>query len=124
MATFAELDLDNNVINVIKVDDVDTQDENGVENEAIGLAFLANLFPGRTFIKTSFNARIRKNYASIGGFYNPELDAFMLKQPFSSWVLDTTTCRWQAPIPFPSDGNRYIWNEDTQSWDLVDTQNV
>lgn len=58
----------------------------------------------------------RKNYASIGGAYDSVLDAFIAPKPFSSWLLDTNTCLWNAPVPYPSDGKNYYWDEATLSW--------
>ena len=60
--------------------------------------------------------RKRKNYAGIGFRYDKELDAFIPPQPYPSWKLDTETCLWNAPIPYPQDGKQYIWNEAEQEW--------
>ena len=72
--------------------------------------------PG-TWIETSRDGSIRKNYAGIGMTYDSTRDAFMLPQPHSSWILNETTCKWEAPVTMPDDGKRYEWNEDTQAWD-------
>tara|TARA_R100000353_G_scaffold2784_1_gene4182 strand:- start:39 stop:437 length:399 start_codon:yes stop_codon:yes gene_type:complete len=64
-------------------------------------------------------ARQRKNYAGISFSYDQTKDAFIPPQPYSSWVLNNTTCLWDAPIACPDDGNRYQWNEETTSWDQV-----
>jgi len=61
----------------------------------------------------------RKNYAGIGYTYDESRDAFIPPQPYSSWTLNEETCRWNSPVPHPTDGERYIWNEETQTWDLV-----
>ena len=61
-------------------------------------------------------ARQRKNYAGIGFRYDKELDAFIPPQPYPSWKLDTDTCLWNAPIPYPQDNKQYIWNEAEQEW--------
>jgi hypothetical protein len=61
---------------------------------------------------------LRKNYACIGGIYDKERDAFYQQQPYPSWTLKEETCTWQPPVPFPRDGNYYLWNEDTKQWDL------
>jgi hypothetical protein len=61
---------------------------------------------------------LRKNYAGIGFTYNRELDAFIPPKPFASWILDEETCLWDAPVAYPDDGNKYVWNEDTVQWDL------
>ena len=87
------------------------------ESEALGLAFLTEWSGGYTNWKqTSYNANFRKNYAGIGYTYDSVLDAFIASKPYPSWLLNTETCQWQAPIPYPTDGKRYYWNEDTQSW--------
>lgn len=62
----------------------------------------------------------RKNYAGIGFTYNAGLDAFIPPKPYPSWVLNTQTCHWDPPNPYPDDGKYYRWNEDTQSWLLVE----
>ena len=84
--------------------------------------------PGR-WIQTSYNTfggehklggtPLRKNFAGIGFSYDEAKDAFIPPQPYPSWILDNDTCLWNPPIPFPNDGNPYIWNESTQAWDIV-----
>ena len=64
-------------------------------------------------------ARQRKNYAGIGYSYDDTRDAFIPPKPYPSWVLNETTCLWDAPVAYPDDGNMYQWNEETQSWDQV-----
>ena len=64
-------------------------------------------------------ARQRKNYAGIGYSYDQTRDAFIPPKPFPSWTLNETTCLWDAPVAYPDDGNRYIWNEETTSWDEI-----
>ena len=61
---------------------------------------------------------LRYNYAGIDYIYDAEADAFYEPQPYSSWVLDTTTYKWNAPTTYPTDGLKYDWNEETTSWDL------
>lgn len=61
----------------------------------------------------------RKNYAGIGYTYDHSRDAFIPPKPFDSWVLNETSCLWEAPVEYPDDGEQYTWNEDTTSWDLV-----
>ena len=72
--------------------------------------------PG-AWIQTSYNGNIRKNYAGIGYTYDSQRDAFIPPQPFPSWVLVEDTCQWTPPIPVPTVGGPYGWNETTQSWD-------
>ena len=80
--------------------------------------------PGE-WIQTSYNTRggqhpegrpLRKNYAGIGYNYDRKRDAFIPPKPFNSWVLNEDTCLWDAPVPYPDDGKRYKWDEDTISW--------
>lgn len=61
----------------------------------------------------------RKNYAGIGYLYDSQRDAFIPQKPYSSWILDEFSCFWIAPVPMPTDGKHYVWNEATQSWDVV-----
>ena len=58
----------------------------------------------------------RKNYAIIGGIYDPTRDAFIPPRDFPSWILNEDTCLWEAPIPYPNDGQTYYWKEQDQIW--------
>ena len=115
MAHFAQLDANNVVTQVVVVGNKDTSDANGAEKESIGVAFCERLFGG-TWKQTSYNGNIRKNYAGIGYTYDAGRDAFIPPKPFASWVLNETTCQWEAPVPMPTDGKRYTWDEATTSW--------
>lgn len=115
MAHFAELDQNNIVVRVITVSNSELLDGDGNEQEHIGVAFCQSLFGG-IWKQTSYNASIRKNYAGVGYKYDSTKDAFIAPQPFSSWVLNETTCQWEAPTAYPSDGNEYHWDEATTSW--------
>lgn len=120
MAHFAQLDENNVVTQVIVVRNEDTTDTDGIEKEHIGIAFCQSLFGNNTkWVKTSYNGNIRKNYAGIGYAYDAHRDAFIPPQPYDSWVLDETVCRWVAPTPMPTDGQVYQWNEETTSWESV-----
>ena len=89
-------------------------------------------FRGQLCKRTSYNTHggvhngggtpFRKNYAGIGYSYDPQRDAFVPPKPFASWVLDEQSCLWQAPIPVPTDGQQYNWNEEQQAWQVVVTQ--
>jgi len=117
MANFAQLNENNIVTQVIVVSNDVIDNLPFPESEPVGVAFLQSLFGLTTFWKqTSYNANFRKNYAGIGYTYNLVLDAFIAPQPYPSWVLNTTICQWQAPIPYPNDGKMYIWDELTLSW--------
>ena len=70
-----------------------------------------------TWVQTSYNGNIRKNYAGIGMTYDSTRDAFYEPQPYASWTLNETTCLWEPPTAMPDDGQEYTWNEATTSWD-------
>lgn len=82
--------------------------------------------------RTSYNTRggvhvndgtpFRKNYAGIGYTYDETRDAFIPPQPYDSWTLNETSCLWEAPVAYPTDGETYEWNEETQAWDAVTTE--
>lgn len=114
MAHFAQIDDTWTVLQVIVVHNNELLD-NGVESEAKGVAFCHSLLGG-TWVQTSYNGNIRKNYAGIGYTYDHALDAFIPPKPFASWLLDETTCKWQAPIAMPDDGAIYAWDEASISW--------
>ena len=79
--------------------------------------------------RTSYNTRggvhseggvpFRKNYAGIGYSYDEVRDAFIPPKPFDSWMLNETTCLWEAPVEYPTDGQQYSWNEEMGTWDLI-----
>lgn len=115
MAHFAELDANGIVLRVIVVDNKDTADATGVEKEHIGAAFCERLFGG-TWKQTSYHGNIRKNYAGAGYAFDATRDAFIPPKPFASWVLNEQTCQWEAPVPYPTDGERYMWDEATGTW--------
>ena len=102
--------------------------------------FVDNL-PGE-WVQTSYNTRngihyqpnsnipsedqskaLRKNFAGVGYIYNKVLDAFIPPKPFNSWILNEDTCNWEAPVAMPTttleDNQYYSWNEQNQSWDIV-----
>ena len=120
MAHFAKIGLNNKVISVHSVHDNELKDSNGVEQENIGIEFLTNLHGWAVWKQTSYNGNFRKNHAGIGYTYDEDRDAFIPKKPYNSWILNETTCLWEAPIAYPDDGKIYLWNEETTSWDLVD----
>jgi hypothetical protein len=91
------------------------KDQHGNESEVIGAKFCHDLFGG-VWLQTSYNGTIRKNYAGVGYTYDSTRDAFISPKPFASWTLNETTCRWDAPIPYPTDDKRYSWNEEQLAW--------
>ena len=116
MAYFAKLDENNVVLEVLAVNNNELL-QDGVESEAKGIQFLVDWSGGYTNWKqTSYNGRIRKNYAGVGFKYDSVRDAFIPPQPFPSWVLNEETCLWDAPVAMPADGQMYTWDEATTSW--------
>lgn len=77
-------------------------------------------FRGQVCKRTSYNANIRKNYAGVGFTYDFERDAFIAPKPYPSWQLNEETCQWQSPLPKPTDGLTYYWNESKVAWELAD----
>jgi len=80
---------------------------------------------GTGWVQTSYNTSgnqhpegrpLRKNYAGVGYTYDSTRDAFIPPKPYASWLLNETTCLWDAPTPMPTDDKRYTWDEATISW--------
>jgi len=130
MAHFAKLGVGDIVEKVHVVsNDVATTEQSGID-------FLNNLYNTRdVFKQTSYNTYggehklggtpFRKNYATIGGRYDSSRDAFIPPKPHLSWVLNETTCQWEAPVAKPTlteeqlnNESYYVWNESTQQWDI------
>jgi hypothetical protein len=105
MAHFAEIDENNIVLRVLRVAD---------SEESIWPVYP---YTG-TWVQTSYNNQIRKNFAGIGYTYDAVRDAFVPPQPYPSWTLVEETCQWASPVPEPDDGNTYWWDEQTLSWIL------
>ena len=132
MATFAKIGLNNKVIEVLSVHNNELLDSNGVEQETIGIDFLTKLTGWSIWKQTSFNTYgnvhkldgtpFRKNHAGIGFTYDEDRDAFIPPKPtqFPSFILNETTCLWEAPIAYPDDGEEYNWNETNQTWDIIE----
>ena len=138
MAMFAKIGMNGKVIDVQTVANEELHDSNGVEREDIGVDFLTKLTGWAIWKQSSYNTHdgihyepdsltpssdqskaFRKNTACIGGTYDEDRDAFIPPKIHASWVLNETTCAWNAPITYPSDGKPYKWNEENQSWDLI-----
>ena len=115
MAHFAKLD-ENNIVLAVHVVNNDVITINGVESEQVGIDFLTDLHGHTLWKQTSYNGNIRKNYAGIGHTYDASRDAFIAPQPYPSWSLNETTCQWESPIPYPTDGKFYGWFEPNQEW--------
>ena len=128
MSHFAKLD-ENNIVTFVTVG---RQEDDGKEVELTERT-------GDVYKQTSDNTRggvhynpetgepsadqskaLRFNYAGISFTYDEERDAFIAPKPYDSWVLDEETCTWEAPVPYPEDGNDYTWNEESQTWEPVE----
>lgn len=117
MAHFSQLNDSNEVIAVNVIADADCQDSEGNESEAVGIAFCKSLWGADTTWKqTSYNEKIRKNFGTVGTTYDSTRDAFIRPKPFNSWVLNESTCKWEAPVDFPTDEKNYYWDESSTSW--------
>tara|TARA_B100000524_G_C23406000_1_gene282401 strand:- start:49 stop:423 length:375 start_codon:yes stop_codon:yes gene_type:complete len=121
MAHFAKINESNIVTQVVVVNDSDGN------NDTNGQNFLNNLFKTtHTWKKTSYNTYgnthrlggtpYRKNFASVGFTYDSSRDAFIEPKPYNSWTLNETTCLWESPVAYPSDGKSYEWDEDNKQW--------
>jgi hypothetical protein len=87
------------------------------ETEKNGADFISSvLLLDGVWKQTSFNGTFRKNYAGIGYSYDIQRDAFIPPQPYQSWILNEQSCLWDSPVPYPDDGKKYEWNEETISW--------
>lgn len=129
MAHFAQLDDNNVVTQVIVVDNNELRDPHtGEEDEILGIAFCKKLFGGK-WIQTSYNNKMRVRYAGIGYHYHPDIDAFVPPKPYESWVLNSETTIWEAPVPRPEltteqieAGSSYQWNEENVEWQIFTPQ--
>lgn len=118
MAHFANIK-NGTVVNVLVVPD---------EHEGDGNAYLNNLGFEGNWMQTSYNTRygqhfqgkepLRLNYGGIGMKYDEALDVFFYPKPegLDSWVFDASTGSWNAPSPYPNDGNIYYWDENLEAW--------
>ena len=117
MAHFAILNESNIVTRVEVINNAVILDDDGVEQEQLGIDFLINLYGAGNYKQTSYNGNIRKNYAGIGYTYDSGRNAFIPPKPYPSWTLVEDTCQWTAPVTYPDDGKNYMWNEDNYQAD-------
>tara|TARA_R100001443_G_C3352108_1_gene177092 strand:+ start:103 stop:489 length:387 start_codon:yes stop_codon:yes gene_type:complete len=125
MAHFARLGVGNTVVRVHVVsNDVATSEQAGIE-------FLQNLHKTKdVFKQASYNTvggvhllggtPFRKNYPGVGYSYDQSRDAFIPPQRYPSWKLNEESCMWDSPVPYPTDGNHYAWNETKKIWDKIE----
>ena len=129
MASFAKIGLNSKVIEVVSVVNEVLKDSSGIEREELGIQFLNELYSWPIWKQTSYNTHggihnnggtpFRKNHAGIGYTYDEDRDAFIPKKPYNSWILNEQTCNWESPVAYPTDGQRYQWNEQIQNWELI-----
>lgn len=120
MAHYAELNENNEVIYVTYMDNEIITNENGEEDEQLGIDHLHfHHGANRRWVRTSYSGSFRGKYAGVGSIYNSDLDIFTLPQPYPSWTINATTAEWEAPIPMPEltqeqiDNNQfYRWSEE------------
>lgn len=148
MAHFAELNDDNTVLSVVVVNNDVLLDDNGEEQESLGVSFLNDLYGHSRWKQCSYNGNFRKFYPGIGWSFLESLDCFVFPRPFTSWSLNESTGEWEAPVDPPSYDNTthfviwdeqnlqwitrllppehdqtthyVIWNEETEQWDVVE----
>jgi|TARA_B110000977_G_scaffold80714_1_gene108028 hypothetical protein len=117
MAHFATLNESNIVTRVEVINNAVILDDDGVEQEQLGIDFLINLYGAGNYKQTSYNGNIRKNYAGKGYTFDSERNAFIPPKSYPSWTLVEDTCQWTAPVTYPDDGKNYMWNEDNYQAD-------
>jgi hypothetical protein len=135
MAHFAQLDDENIVVRVIVISNDDILDEDGNESEEIGIALCKRLTgeEDSRWIQTSINSNIRRQYASVGGIYDPINDVFIDPKPIGVDSFILVDGKWTPPIPRPeqytqetwpltdrpfTEHHTFLWNEENVSWDL------
>ena len=121
MAHYAFLDANNIVINVIVgknegEDGIDWEEFYGAKRTSYNTLGGIHYDSETREPSADQSKAFRKNYAYIGGTYDPVRDAFIPPKPYNSWILNEQTCSWEAPVPYPNDGQEYSWNEETLSW--------
>ena len=118
MAHFAQVE--NTIVQqVIVISDSDAPDPAPDNSEPLGQAFIRDVLGlDGEWIQTSYHNKFRANYAGIGYIWDKVNQVFIIPQPYASWHLDEDW-KWKAPVPYPNDGNDYVWDEATQQWILV-----
>ena len=120
MANFALLK--NNIVIAVIVIDNEKLISNGVEVEQLGIDFIESLniksiYDYDTIRQTSYNSNFRNTYAGIGFTYDSVNNVFISPKPFEDWTL--VDFKWTAPIPYPNDGNHYVWKDG--DWEEIIT---
>ena len=115
MQYFANIS-DGLVVRVMILNDEDCYDGILPQADIAGAEFIASIDIAGVWILTSKSGEYRYNYAGVGDTYDIERDAFIGQKPFPSWALDENVMRWFAPVPMPSEGGPWTWDEATLSW--------
>ena len=119
MANFAQLNTENLVLQVLVVSEENCGMKSFPESEPIGTAYLQSVFGEDTiWAQTSYNGTFRYNFAGVNYLFIEETQAFVAPKPYPEWLLNTNTFRWEPPVPYPSEGGPYWWDESIQSWVL------
>ena len=119
MAHFAKLNDDNIVEQIIVVANEELLKDD-VESEQKGIEFCQSLFgEDSRWIQTSYSGSFRKRYAGVGDFYDEMRDIFYAPKLFASWIFDEQKGEFVAPIPYPTDGAYYEWNEAEGEWNVI-----
>lgn len=106
MAWYAQISLDNTVQQVI------------FANNEFDEPKMSRHYGGK-WLETSEEGEFRNIFAYVGCTYDKNRDVFIPPKPFASWTLNEDSCLWESPTPYPEDGQNYLWNEETQNWDLA-----
>jgi len=140
MAHFAKLGINSKVIGVEVVADADCKNADNIEDEQVGIQFLENIHGWPLWKQTSYNTQanvhslggtpFRKNYAGIGHTYDEDRDAFIPPKPYASWVVNETTCVYEAPVAYPSVTTygdpakpyEISWDETNTRWICKDSE--
>lgn len=119
MAHFARIE-NNIVVDIHVVDNINLHDENGIEQEQIGIDYLKSLWGDQRFLQCSYNSSIRKRYPGIGYSYDETNDVFIAPRPYPSWNLNENF-DWEAPVAEPVTEFPIIarWNEELVNWDII-----
>lgn len=117
MAHFAKLNQNNIILQVDVVSNDVIDNLPFPDSEPLGVLFMQSIYGTDTIWKqTSYSGSFRIRYAGINYIFDPNLDAFLYPKPYPSWVLNPQTYEWEAPVSYPTDGKKYVWDEATLSW--------
>lgn len=121
MAHFAQIDENNIVQQIIVVANSDCGNLEFPDSESIGQDFSKSIRLNGTWKQTSYSGSFRKNYAGIGYSYDESRDSFIPIKPYDSWILNETSCRWESPISVPNQESMFVWDEENQRWNEINT---